>query len=342
MKALRAPLAAAAAWLGSAVLPGQVVINEINFTVQQAGDDQWVELVNLTSNKTDLSTWSLYQATKTASQPGNYWFGFPPGTEIAPFSFLRVHWNVPVKPSTATDIYTGNTVFHFLFGYGAESISKLSGAFALVSTQQNLQMNFPGVYVDWVQWGATGFLREDIAVAAGRWVAGNLIPSPTANHAIALDRNRQAEPTPSSAFFRDGSPTPGTDNIGNAAYGSYGTSCSSGSIAPLPFLDVLSIPALGNADFGLRVGNSKASQQGVLFFSVSQNAAGFPIFGCNVWVGVPEPIIAQPITMANGVTNIPLPLLSGTLTEGTVFLQVIIAENLDLAFTQGLAVSLGG
>ena len=35
---------------------------------------------------------------------------------------LRVHWMVPVQPSTITDVYTGNTVFHFLYGFGAEEL----------------------------------------------------------------------------------------------------------------------------------------------------------------------------------------------------------------------------
>jgi hypothetical protein len=339
MNALSAIRIAAVALIAAA-LPSQVLISEINFTPKDENDDQWLEIVNLGNDKVDLTTWSVYQTTKTAGMPNNYWFAFPPGTEIAGKAFLRLHWKAPVKPSTATDIWTGDTVFHFLFGYGAESISKVSGAFALLSTQENVQMNSPGVYQDWITWGDSGFKRENVAIAAGRWLANSFIASPVAEDSLALDVAKQAEPTPPSAYFRDSSPTPGADNTAGADVAAYGNSCSNGSL-PAPSLGVLSVPAIGNRDFGLLVRNTTANEQGILLLSLSQGT-GIPILGCPLWVGVPEPIVTAPIAIQQGDTRVPLPLLQDVLTPGTVYLQVVAAAGAELAFSQGLMVSLGG
>src|SRR5688572_24630196 len=148
MKTTLLPFAFAALLAGTA--PAQVLLSEINFVPQNAGDDQWIELTNTSNAQVDLTTWSLYQATNTFGMPNNYWFGFPPGTRIPAGGYLRVHWRaaIPTTPPPATDVYTGNTVYHFLFGYAAEALAPASGALALFNSQQNIHMNDPAFLQD--------------------------------------------------------------------------------------------------------------------------------------------------------------------------------------------------
>jgi hypothetical protein len=326
----------------AAAAPAQILISEINFKPQQTTDDQWIELVNLGANKLDLSSWSLYQATNTNNAPQNYWFGFPPGTEIQPGKYLRVHWFVPVKPNTSTDIYTGDTIWHFLFGYGAEALHGDAGAIALVSTQQNLLMNSPTVYVDWVGWGVNGLRRENLAIQNGRWISNQKVGIPVEKDSIALDYSAQTEPTPASAFFHDVSPTPGDHNHEMALVETYGTTCGVGNVGA-PGLSAVSIPAVGNRDFGLRIDNTAAGNNGVLLFASGQGNGSLTFGPCKIWLDPATLLVAQGYTTTFGQTTLPLPI-PVTLSFGTVFVQSVVIlqppTGTDFGFSNGLRVRL--
>src|SRR5689334_4110984 len=100
-----------------------MAISEVNI----GSADQWIELQNLTATSQDISSWTLYLATSTLGMPQNYFFGFPAGTVVTANGFLRVHWlqTVPMTP-VPNEVFTGTTVFNFLFGLGAEPLQTVS------------------------------------------------------------------------------------------------------------------------------------------------------------------------------------------------------------------------
>lgn len=338
MKTLPA-LCLAALSLWTAPAAAQVVISEVNFTPQSAADDQWIELVNLGTTKADISSWSLYLS---ASSTSNYWFGFPAGTEIPSGGFLRVHWFVPVKPSTATDVYTGDTVFHFLFGYGGTPIPVSGGALALLNTQSNLKMNDPASIEDWLSWGGNGWKRETLAVAANKWVSSAFVTASVEKDSIARNLRATGQPVPVSAFFHDASPNPLQDNAGGALSLAYGDSCSSGSINGAG-LAQRSVAAIGNRDYGMTFSGTAATSLGqfaVLLVSGAQ--ASLPIGNCTIYVDPTVLAVLNPVPTTVNSTDVPLPLIAD-IQGATLYFQGIVIPAIltpvDYGFTNGLRVT---
>ena len=330
----------AALWLAS-FAPAQVVVSEINFSTNNPPGSQWIELVNLGTSTVDMSSWSLYYATQTPGQPNNYWFGFPAGTSLASGAYLRIHWREPVQASTATEIYTGNSVFNFLFGYDPEPLVRVAGALALLSTQDNQLVNQAAFFQDWISWGASGSRREDIAVVAGLWTAGQFVASPTRDDSIAFIDSAQAEPTPPSAFFRDATPTGVASNHPGAAAVSYGTNCNLGAVTA-PSLTALSVPTQGNRDFGLTIRNTTSNESVFLLLGVAQATPPlFSLAGCPILVDVGQAIQVVGFNGQNGETSVPVSLLGPVM--GRVFLQAItLASATDLGTSNGLDLTIGG
>lgn len=328
-----------AALLLAATSRSQVVISEINFDAGNGGT-QWIELLNMGSNKVGLSQWAIYQATKTPNMANNYWFGFPSGTEILPGAYLRVHWLSAVIPSTKKDIWTGNTVYHFLFALKAEPLSQVSGALALFNTQQNIMMNDPAAIQDWVSWGVPGQKRENIAVAGGRWRSGQAAPSPLASDTLSLDYTAAAEPTPASAFFRDITPTPLAHNHPNARTSTHGSSCAVGNIVA-PSLIAASIPALGNRDYGFRIAPTASGQIVALALGLSKAGTPIKLGGCSILIELKLPVIVLSTAANNGSTTLPANLMSPTLNGGSAEIQALVIRSPNFALSNGLSMTLG-
>lgn len=340
MKTLSAFCLAAAALCCTppTIAHAQVVISEINFTPQDPSDDQWVELVNLGTSKADISTWSLYLTTGPTT---NFWFGFLPGTEIQSAGIMRVHWLVPVKPSTATDVYTGDSVLHFLFGYGGTPIPKSGGGLALLNSQANSRMNDPAIVQDWISWGGNGWKRENLAITNLRWKANEFVTAPIEKDSIALDYTAQSEPTPLSSFFHDASPTPNYENSGGASAVSYGPACSQGSI-PTPMLSTSSPAAGGNRDFKFVIQNTVALNHFAILL-ISAHSGILPFGPCYVLIDEQTYFAGPPVPCTSGTTQYPVQLPSGL--GAPVFVQGVVVPAplsfFDYGFTRGMRVDIG-
>jgi hypothetical protein len=357
MRALPTLLAATACLAGAA--PSQIVISEVYFTRLAAGDDEWIELRNLGVNSVDVSTWSIYLATDTPGAAKTYWFAFPANTVIGTQSSLRVHWMAPSQPKTLADVYTGNTVYHFLFGYGAEELgAAASGALAVLDTQNNALMNTASVIQDWVTWGSgwsssTRPIRESLAVQANRWVAGESIAPPLEGHSIALAYPLNAEPTPAAAFFRDASPTPVLNgnplsghNHPNAAFavierprGNPLPPCAGPGGTP-PTVTALSVAASGNVDFGLRLGGLIPGQLGLLIIGLTSQATPWPLApGCTFNVGL-SPALLLPYAITSTSIDQLLPLEG--VPSGTIYAQMVqLATLRAIGFDPGHEITIG-
>ncbi len=296
----------------TAGLGAQVVIHEINFSPQSSGDDQWIEIVNLGQSVQDISTWSIYQATKTASKPQNYWFGLPSGTTLESNAIMRVHWGAQItSTANALDIQTGNNVKNFLFGLGWEALDPKGGALALLNTNLNANMNKASSFEDWVSWGASGFVRESLAIQAGLWKEDQFVKAPTAKESIALATFLQAEPTPPSAYFLDHTPTPSAGNHQGFFADTYGKeSCATGS-AKKAQLWFEGVPAGGNDDFAFTIDNTRGPvyrEQVVLLINGSVGG-GQTFGGCPVHVkSIETSFLLGPIPATLGTTKIPISL----------------------------------
>jgi hypothetical protein len=354
MRTLSSLLAATLLWAGPA--SAQVVISEINFTPQSGTDDRWIELVNLGANRADLTNWALFYATKTPGMPGNYWWAFPAGTSLPSGGFLRVHWFEPIKspnPTPATDIYTGTTLFHFLFGYGGEPLQRSGGALGLLSSTSNASMNDPAIYEDWVGWGSSGFRREGLAIANNRWLLNDFVRAPTGSESIALDYAQQAEPTPSSAFFLDSTPTPNGPNASGTLVRPYGTACAVGAINA-PTMELLSPPVSGNAFFAVRVRGTNGTTRNelvTLAFAVGSQQGivlPTPFFTCPIWLELQFNIFYSLPAAGGGqtFTDFPLPLTNVPPTPSSIFVQALVLlsppSTTDHAGSAGLEVKVGG
>ena len=357
MRTLPSLLAAVFCLVTSA--PSQVVISEVYFTPQVSGDDEWIELRNLGPSSADISTWSLYMATDTPAQAQNYWFAFPASTVISSQSSLRVHWMVPYQPPNVAEIFTGNSVFHFLFGYGAEQLGNASSAaVALLSSQSNPQMNRSAIIQDWVTWGdgwSPGVRprREDLAIEAGRWIADTSISMPRPFDSIALIYPAQAEPTPVSAFFHDASPTavlPGNPQTGHnhedAAFdvierppGTPLQPCT-GIGGAAPVVSVLSVPASGNIDFGFRLDNLVPGQVAVLIIGVAEQETPWPFSPTCTFNVALTPSILTPYAVAS--TTIDQAISLQNVPAATLYVQAVAVETLTaVGFDPGHKVVIG-
>jgi len=346
MRALPTLLAAISCLAASA--PSQIVITEVYFTPGISNDDEWIELRNLGTTSVNISTWSIYFATDTPGRAQNYWFALPANTSISSQSSLRVHWMVPYQAKNLSEIFTGNSVFHFLFGYGAEELGDAAnGALALLSTQNNALMNNASVFRDWVTWG-NGWtagnrpIREDLAIQNQRWVANASVSTPRPGDSIALIYTSQAEPTPVSAFFHDATPTPVLPNNPisglnheNASFtvlerpqGTPLQPCT-GTGGTAPVVTALSVPTDGNVDFGLRLSNLVPGQLAVLILGVAAQETPWPFTpSCTFNVAL-SPSIAIGYAVAS--TTIDQPISFEITPPTTLFAQAIAIETVRAA-----------
>jgi hypothetical protein len=233
----------------------QMALSEVNIS----GSDQWIELQNLTAASQDISSWTLYLATRSVGMPQNYFYGFPSGTVVPANGLLRVHWLQPIQsPPIAGELSTGTSILNFLFGLGAEPLQTIS-ALGLFRSQVNNQMNTPSIIEDWVSWGDGNLRREDLAAQNGRWVLGRFL-SPTqgnetfarATQAIGAMASKELE------WFHDNSPTPGAVNAAQMSLAAIGAPCSAPGnhlLGPAN-LRVASLPVCGNRDFGYTIANT--------------------------------------------------------------------------------------
>jgi hypothetical protein len=337
-------LAAALALLAP-VAASQVVISEIEFTSRN-GEGQWIELVNLGTSTVELTGWSLYLATATPSQPQNYWFGFPTGTSLASGKLLRVHWLAPVKPSTATDIYTGNLVLQFLFGLFAEPLDPTRGALALMNTQLNNQVNDPKAILDWVSWGTTGFKREANAISNGRWASGTFAPPATGTPVptLAYTYANSAGVHKGSDWMRDTTPTPGAENLGGAAATSYGTDGRLWLTAPIR-LAANGVPLHGHLDFALAIDRDLLPDEaGIVALWGARSDGSIKFFGCPLWLDLatllPPILVAKTGSKARlSFESVPYDPVAG-LTVSWQWVVIDFANN-RLGFTQGMDTKFG-
>jgi hypothetical protein len=346
-----APFALAAALAATlpAPAPAQVVISEISFTTSPT---PWIELVNLSAATAQLTGWSLYQSTKTAGLPQNYWFPFPAGTAIASGQFLRVHWLRPIDPGNTDpqELDTGSSVHNVLFGYPAEQLTGSAGAVALFNTQNSNNMNNGAAIVDWVSWGSSGFKREDLAVQRGLWETGAFVSPAIPQQALALIYDNHVEPTKPDRFFHDDSPTPLQANHAFARSELYGTSCSIGA-GNVPQMEMLSVPVPGNRDWTLRVhgfGSTPPVDQ-VMFLIGFPDKQGLQWPGiprCSLWLTATLPVLAwaqEPIRDGEARLNFSFPpdaSLAAFAIQGFAFPQQNLSGS-DLALTNACSLTVG-
>lgn len=315
-----------------------VQINEVNFTTAGV-PDQWIEIANFGANAVEMTNWSIYQATLTAGMPQNYWWPFPEGTRIPAGEVIRVRWLNPIDTGNTNPriIDTGDTVFHFLFGLRGEPLSREVGGLCLVASQNNLDMNTASVYRDWLSWGTTpGTLpREDLAVQNGRWVAGARIPQAALDQSLALNSALLTEPTPTSAFFHDNTPTPGSHNHSGDQVTIYGTNCILG-VGQAPTLSVVSIPVPGNEDFAIVTDGLEAATSVLGLFLGTPAPQGLPWVQppCQLWIDYTLPIIGLGIVPSD--TSFAFkPELRGV-PGITIALQSIVVRSSSVGFTNGV------
>lgn len=347
-------LALALAVVFPTTLGAQVVIHEINLTPQHTNDDQWIEIINLGNETQDLGNWAIYLATKTANQPQNYWFGFPTGASLPKDTIMRIHWGAKITTtSNPLDIQTGNTVKNFLFGLGFEPFDPKRGALALMNTNLNSNVNNPSSFVDWISWGESGFKREDLAIEAELWMENQFVNAPKAKESIALATFLQSEPTPTSAYFLDHTPTPQLGNHRGFFAETYGRkSCSTGQAKPAQ-LWFEGIPTDGNeqyredytAGFAFTIDNTRGPVfREKIFLIISEKvSAPRPFMGCFLHV---DPILALlgPINADFNTTRIPVSLnfvgAGGTWLDFQVF--VGSPGTFDISLSNLLELFIGG
>lgn len=282
--------------LSAVEVRAQVVLSEINFTKNA----QWIELRNMESTDVEISAWSIYHAD--SNKPGEHWFGFPKSTFIKANGYMRVHWLKPVQANTATDIYTGDTLFHFLFGLFAKELDGSRGAIAIFNTQSNAKMNTATALVDWVSWGTTGFKREDIAIAGKLWTANSFAPAASGSPlpSLAYDYRLPNSPGSGDQWFLDGSPTPGGNNIGNASVNSFGATCTTG-LKPIANLVTNGMPAKGNKSFAVEIDRDLFSTEiGIQVLATKPDPKStFTFFGCGLHLDVFTIFAALPVVPVN-------------------------------------------
>ena len=289
--------------------------------IRADASETWIELHNRGSNPVDISQWSLHCATTTASMPQTYWWPFPLGTTLAPDAFLRVHWfqSEPAVPVTG-NLYTGTSPYGFLFGLGGEALSGNAGAAALIASQANAQMNSPTVLRDWVSWGAHGFQRENLAIAAGLWQSNRQTPAIDAGGSIARDPDLiDVAVHPDESWFVDYTPTPLMPNVTGAVVESYGSACTlpGNHLLGTPELRATSLPLLGNGQFQLMIDRTTGiyGEFALIGFGSAAAAPGLPSalppysgISCQEAIDVQQLLATWLLPTALFATTVPLPL----------------------------------
>ncbi|MFK7740725.1 MAG: lamin tail domain-containing protein [Planctomycetota bacterium] len=314
----------------------------------------WIELHNRSAATADLSNWSLHYVTTTTFMPRTYWWPFPPGSTIDPGGFLRVHWYVdgPSSPP-AGEIYSGTSVYGYLFGLGAEPLWASEGALGLLSSQSNTAMNTASTIVDWISWGSSGHQREAMAVAAGVWTTGRATASLPIGGSLARNLSEIGAPgsTPDEAWFYDFTPTPGEPNVNGALVETFGDPCTlpgNHLIGP-PSLTANGLPLYGNQEFGLRVQNTTGIYAEFVLVGFSTGAAptGLPsILPEYSGIGCQEIIDTQslvgtwllPSSLLESAIALPLNGLSPQVIGAELYAQALVIELLPTAYPpyQGL------
>ncbi len=353
------PLAiACSAALFDATLRSQDVI------LSEVGEDAtgtWIELFNRDTIPADVSTWSLYLTTATPNQPRTYWWGFRPGTTIAPGEFLLVRWlTPPPNPPRADEVATGTSQYGFLFGLGAEPLPTDRGALALLRSQLSAQMNSPSIIADWVAWGSGGLTREGLAEQAGVWRLGMATAPRSTGASLARHPSASVAGHPELSWFVDPTPTPGSSNVGAAALATIGTACAPNGhhLLGAPVLTAASMPVLGNSAFAVNVSNTTGVllEHSVLVFALEPAAAGLPQLlppvagvGCSVFLDPSTWFANTWMHTTVNQTTFPLSLtnLPATLDGIHFAMQALVFDDLATAWpayqgvTNAVVVTLG-
>ncbi|MBL9076698.1 MAG: lamin tail domain-containing protein [Planctomycetes bacterium] len=353
--------AAVALFTTLALLPAPLQAQDVLISeVRADAAGHWLELHNRTGQPVDLSNWSLHVATRTPNQPQNYWWAFPLGTVIGADQFLRVHWYqaAPTAPA-AGDLWTGSTVWDFLFGLGGEPLRADRGAVGLLRSQQDDMMTTPSIVEDWVSWGDHGFQREWLAVANGRWTQGAHTASIPTGCSLARNTNALAGGTPPvDQWFVDASPTPLEPNLSGAAVTAYGPACApfGHHLLGAPVLRAPSLPLRGNAAFGLALDHTTGiyGEFAVLVWSRAAAPAGQPSVlpfvpgGCaesiahpalvEGWL-VPTQVMSTWVPLS--LANLPLELVGSELHAQALVLDVVAPNPVYQGLSNALQIVFG-
>ncbi|MEZ5988600.1 MAG: lamin tail domain-containing protein [Planctomycetota bacterium] len=356
---MRIPLAIAALGLclATPALKAQVLISEVDF-VQRSNEAQWIELINLSQQSVDLSGYCVGLETRTPEKPKQYFFGFPDKTVLGAGKVLRLHWLAPVKdnqvcpgPNGGLEVFTGDTIYHFLFGLGAEPLPAAVGAIGLFNSQISANLAKKESVVDWVQWGSTGWVREGLAIAANRWVSGTF--GPVVNTALSsppsLANNYQGVGKPSSGFehwYLDSQPTPCNENTGGGAYViSFGTSCK-GPHASAPVLSTNGVPKRGVGGgtafekFVMTLSPIDSGQVGLWMFSAGRTS--LPIFQCTLYVDPLLGLQIYPMIPTTGAAEVRFDAVPTNVLIGVKLVnQGLVASGTGLSFSNGLEFQFG-
>lgn len=136
---------------GLGLFSSPVVISEVVFN---SSGDQIIEITNLSDDDVDITGWQLCVQL-------NYW-GFPSFT-LGAGERVSIHWDAS-GADTATDLFTGTSVPSL--ANDSDSVGLYENADDFADAENIL---------DYVQWGAGGQDRENVAASAGIWSAGTFV-----------------------------------------------------------------------------------------------------------------------------------------------------------------------
>jgi len=330
---------ATVAWTGLAAsnLSSQVIISEVDFS----SADTWIEFYNQSPSDFDLSNFSVYHATKTPFRANDYWYAFPAGTVIKGKDYIRLYWGaeVPLNPPGDTrNMFTGNSPMNFMFGHGFEKLDETQGALALCSTKLNSQMNNPGIFTDWLQWGETNFKRGQTAVNSRLWESNaTTIPAASKSQSLIViyDERSRLSPPPLTAYAQDDSPTPLGHNAFPLIRDDLGGACGASTPGNSPGnfqLKGSGFPFYGNANFGLSVDGTQGPaffEAMILLFSLDSSMALSPMKVCDALDLNKLLYFSPPFATQVGETALSTPLNGpSSLSNATVYIQgVVISQN---------------
>ncbi len=306
---------------------------------------RWIELYNRSATTVDLSSWSLHYASRTPGMPQNYWWAFPLGTTIASGGFLRVHWfQTAAGGALPGDLFTGNGMWDFLFGLGAEPLNADRGALGLLRSQLDTMMNTPSIVEDWISWGDHGFQREYLAIANSRWSSGQQTASIAAGSSLARDVDLLGLGLPhDQEWFADASPTPLAPNLSGAAVTSYGASCAvpGNHLLGQPALRATSLPLRGNVQFGLALDHTTGvyGEHVLVAWSLAAAPGGQPSVlppvsgGCAESIDTSQLLAVWLLPTQVMTTNLPLSLatMPASLVGSELHAQALVLDLLPYA-----------
>ena len=362
---------------GLALLAGgagaQVVISEVMIHPKSGSDVgyEWIEITNVSSSTVSLSNWCLFVGTRKkigTNKPGNYWWPFPktgPGSQIPAGGRVVIQWlqkginQHKQDPKGDYDLlYTGTTVFDFLFGLfhydptknPPESDMALpndGGSLGLVRSQNKDNVLLPGFWADYLEYGSAGFLREEIPVKAGIWKAGTFVPLPPKVTEWPLGVSLAYAYTGNAPYnyWRDSSPTMGHPNTVGATRSTFGKGCACGS-SSTPLLCSLPVPAvLESKDFTFHFTGAPAGAPALVL--LSPRKAKFSFLGCPVLLDFNLVFTVGVLKAdAHGEGFAPLfippnPTLKGPVLYGQTFVASIQQGRILFCSSNGVAFTIG-